>query len=368
MSDPVANVTDQRHPPRIEVAGLDLNFHQVELDDLTPTGHQIARAAGARPPDSAVVLRQLDDGDIELIGLNTVVDLTRDAGRFIVAPADHVSLFTVDGERYKWPGGIISGAAIRKLAGVPQDKAILLQRVDQPDREISAADLIDLDRAGIEAFISVRKTWKLQVQGVTITVESPTIVAREAIRLAGFNPDKPWQLFLKVKGEPKREIGIDDPIDLTTPGIEKLRLMPKVIDNGEAPSAPRCEFGILAEDEAYLNQAGLKWETVIVDGRRWLLIRGYPLPAGYTVTTSDIALELPPTYPQAQIYGFYAYPPLALANGREIDRTQLRGTIDGKEFHGWSRYRPGQVWDPDSDNVATHLALVDGSLAKEVGE
>lgn len=353
---------------RIEVAGLDLVFREVVLNDPTPTARQIAHAAGARPPDDAVVLRQLDDGDLDLVRPDEVLDLTHGTGRFIVAQADHVSLFKVDGERYEWPGGVISGAAIRRVANVPGDKAVYLQRIDQPDREILPADIVDLDRTGIEAFIAERKTWPLQVQGVTITLDTPTVIAREAIRLAGFDTAKPWQIFLKVRGEEKREIGIDDPIDLTRPGIEKLRLMPKVIDNGEAPSAPRRQFDIMAEDEAYLKRAGFNWETVIDGERRWLIIRSYPLPAGYTVPANDVALELPPTYPQAQIYGFYAYPPIMLASGREIDRSQMRGAIDGNEFHGWSRYRPGQVWDPDSDNVASHLTLVDASLAKEVGE
>lgn len=206
------------------------------------------------------------------------------------------------------------------------------------------------------------------MQGVVITLGTSNVIAREAIGLAGFDPNKPWQIFLKVKGEAKRPIGIDELIDLTAPGIEKLRLMPKVIDNGEAPAGPRRHFAMLAEDEAYLHQVGLKWEAVVDGDRRWLLIRRYPLPAGFSTSKSDIALELPPTYPQAQIYGFYAFPPIALSSGREIPSTQLRGTIDGNEYHGWSRYRPNQAWDPDSDNVATQLTLVDASLAKEAGE
>jgi len=366
MSTPNDTELSARH--HIEVAGLDLNFRQVELNDLTPTGHQIAHAAGARPPDDAVVLRQLDDGDIDLVRPDEVIDLSHDNGRFIVALADHISFFKVEGERYDWPGNLISGAAVRRIAGVPGDKALYLQLVDEADQEVLPADLINLDRPGIEAFITVHRTWKLQVQGMNLTFEMPSVRARDAVREAGIDPNKPWQLFLKVQGEPKREIGMDDMIDLTTPGIEKLRLMPKVIDNGEAPSAPRRHFDILPEDEAYLRHAGLTWETVIEGGRRWLLIRCYPLPAGYTVDANDVALELPLTYPQAQIYGFYVYPPVALTSGRAIPCTQLRGVIDRNEFHGWSRYRPGQVWDPDSDNVASHLALVDASLSKEAGE
>jgi hypothetical protein len=81
-----------------------------------------------------------------------------------------------------------------------------------------------------------------------------------------------------------------------------------------------------------------------------------------------LALEIPLTYPGAQIDMFYAYPPLALKSGRAIDRTQVRATILGLEFHGWSRHRNASApWDAAHDCVATHLALVESAIAKEVG-
>ena len=98
------------------------------------------------------------------------------------------------------------------------------------------------------------------------------------------------------------------------PGIEKLRLTPKDVNNGEAPAVPCRTFALLDIDEAHLNRLGLKWETLVEAERRWLLLYDYPLPAGYTVARTSMALEIPPTYPGAQIYGFYAYPPLALAS------------------------------------------------------
>ena len=74
-------------------------------------------------------------------------------------------------------------------------------------------------------------------------------------------------------------------------------------------------------------------------------------------------------HPGAQIYGFYAYPPLALACGRAIESTQLRGVLLGVEFQGWSRNRgPAAPWNSSTDNVVTQLALVDAALAKEIGE
>jgi Prokaryotic E2 family E len=161
---------------------------------------------------------------------------------------------------------------------------------------------------------------------------------------------------------------LTDTIDLRTPGIEKLRLTPKEVNNGEAPCAPRRDFDLLDADKAHLDRLGLRWESVEEANRRWLIIRDYPLPGGYTVGETLLALEIPPTYPGAQIYGFYAFPPLALSSGRTIESTHLRGSIRGCEFHGWSRNRGSTPWNPALDCVATQLALVDAALAKEVGE
>lgn len=81
-----------------------------------------------------------------------------------------------------------------------------------------------------------------------------------------------------------------------------------------------------------------------------------------------LTLEIPPTYPQAALYGFYAFPPLALASGRDIPSTQMRGTIRGQEFHGWSRHRGSVAWNPVKDNVVTQLALADEAMTKEGGQ
>jgi len=362
-------------PVLIQVAGLDLVFHAVQIDDPTPTGHQIAKAAGCKPPDDALVLHVRSDGELDLVRPDEVIDVRGGAARFVAVVADHVSLFKVDGERFEWPGGVISGLVVRRVARVPEDRTLYLERTDLPDREIELAELINLDRSGIESFITTRKTWKLNVHGVIEEFTHPKVAVRDALIAAKIDPTKPWQIFLKVVGQPKVEVTLDQVIDLTTPGIEKLRLMPRAVDNGEAPSAPRRTFAMLEEDLNYLEGLGLVWETVVEPAaspgavaRRWLLIKGYPLPAGYTARFTDLALEIPPTYPQAQIYGFYANPAPALVNGRTIPNTQLTGTISGIPFIGWSRYRAGQPWNPDVDNVVTQLALVEASLAKEAGE
>jgi hypothetical protein len=221
---------------------------------------------------------------------------------------------------------------------------------------------------GRERHIGREHVWKFDVQGVILDVLTPEIVVRDALVRAGFNPDQEWQIFLKVRGEPKRPVTLNDTIDLRTPGLEKLRLTPKHVNNGDAQQRPLRDFSLLDVDEAHLGRLSLRWETVEEAQRRWLVIHQFPVPAGYTVGHTQLALEIPPTYPGAQIYGFYAFPPLALANGRAIESTQLRGTVFGREFHGWSRNRGAVAWNPQHDNVVTQLALVDAALSREVGE
>jgi hypothetical protein len=209
------------------------------------------------------------------------------------------------------------------------------------------------------------EVWKLNVQGVIIRSRTPEIVVRQAIQQAGFNPGTPWIIVLKVAGEPKREVDLSFVIDLRHKGIEKLRLTPRQINNGEMSGQRRVAFAMLPQDEALLDRLGFDWETLVDAGRRWLIIRNYPLPPGYQVATATIAIEVPVSYPGAQLDMFYCHPPLALPSGAAIPQTQQIETVIGLPFQRWSRHRQ---WDPARDTLATHLALVDESLHREVGQ
>jgi len=353
----------------IDVADQTLTYRQVSIDDLTPTATQLALAAGFKSVEGISVLQVLPTGDLENVRPNETVDLRRETGRFIIVESDRAYRLTIDDQRFDSPCRIVSGGLLRKLGQVPTNKVIYFERQDQPDRQVHDQDLVDLDAAGVESFVSRKLVWKLNVQGVVLELFAPTIVVREALVEAGFNPDQGWHIFLKIIGQQKKQVELTTLIDLRTPGIEKLRLTPKDVNNGEASVMPCRAFALLDIDETHLNRLGLKWETLIETERRWLLLHNYPLPAGYTVAHSKVALEIPPTYPGEQIYGFYAYPPLALSSGREIASTQLRGVLLGVEYHGWSRNRgPAAPWDANIDNVVTQLALVDAALAKEVDE
>ncbi|WP_297447186.1 multiubiquitin domain-containing protein [Acidiferrobacter sp.] len=358
----------------IKVSGFSLTFHDVEISSEMPSGAQISLAAGFKPEYESTILKILSNGELEEIRPDEVVALCDSTRKFVIVKGDRGYELTINRVRFDWPWRVISGGQLRKLGQVSAKMEIYLDLPDHVERVIHEHDLVDLDPPGVEAFKTRQLQWELNVQGVILAVHEPTIVVRQAIKDAGFDPNKDWIIILRVRGEPKREVDLDFVVDLRTPGIEKLRLTPKEVNNGEAPSVPCRQFDLLEIDERFLNGLGLFWETIVDNtvanqSRRWLLIHNYPVPAGFTVDHALLALEIPLTYPGAQIDMFYTSPPLALTSGRAIDRTQVSATLLGAPFNGWSRHRGAQSrWSPVSDNVSTHLALVESAMAKETGE
>lgn len=350
----------------IQIFGLDLsNPTVVQLHDKTPVGSQIALAAGFSPDQQASVV-QWRSKTLEDIGPNEPVDLSQSV-RFIVVESDGYSRFTIDGLRFDWPAAAISVSAARKLAEIPPSKGLFLERQDEPDKPLAEDDVVPLGHHGVERFSSRQLKWELNVQGVVLTLHEPTIVVRDALSKAGLNPDQGWQIFLKVEGQPKKPMTLDAIVDLRTPGIEKLRVSPLDVGNGEGASSTLRNFRLLEVDEAFLNANYPGWEAVVEGGRQWLLLPGYTLPEGYSVSTVLMALEIPPTYPATQVDMFYLMPAVALQTGGQIPAADYRQDIRGLQFQRWSRHRgSGNQWSPAHDNVVTHLALVEAALLKEV--
>lgn len=352
----------------IEIAGTDLVFHNHDPETETPTGGKIAKLAGFTEGQHPFVLQWMNDGDFEGLRPQEEADLSK-GKKFIVALADASNRILIDGNELDWPADEISNDAIRKLGRIPDGKLIYLERQDEPDLLVGNNDMIKIHKDGVEEFRSREpKTWELNVQGVTIMSATPSISVVDALTRAGFDPNV-WIIHLRVQGQPKRQLEIGDTIDLTTPGIEKVRLTAKDVNNGEARSAPRQDFALLEVDEEHLDSLGLVWETRVEGKFRWLIIHGYAVPQGYTVSSTTLALHLPASYPEAQIDMFYVNPPLQLASGGAIAATDSSQVIGNTSFQRWSRHRgAGSVWNPLKDNVITHLALVESAIAKEVGQ
>jgi len=351
----------------IETGDAAFNFSSARIADAKVVGSQIVEAAGVRPADDVVVLQHLATGELESLRMNEPVDLAVPGVErfFVLTDADVLNRFFVDRLGMEWPHKTLAARHIKFLAKAGPDEHLVF---DGPHGPVVLEDdaVIDISKGGVERMRLERQNWLLNVHGVMLTLTKPTIVASDALVQAGFDP-KDWRIMLKVAGSPAVPIGRDDVVDLRTPGIEKLRLIKDDVNNGEAPPQPERAFALLTVDEAHLDRLGLRWETVNEGQRRFLLIHNYAIMAGYNVDRVVLALEIPPDYPGAAIYGLFTYPPLKLTSGRQIPNPRPDSEIRGQIYSGWSRYRVPIQWNADVDNVVTQLALVELALAKEVG-
>jgi hypothetical protein len=356
------------HPPdQSGHARVQVNDLIVPLHDSTPTGEQILAAADLRPVDEFALLLWPAAGPVRECALDEVFQLTS-AGpplAFFAHRADGVRYFVLDDVRYAWAGPL-DGRTVRRIGRVPEDREIWREHRDEPDACLHDDDAVHLEHMGVEKLYTRERVWLLDVQGERTEWHHPDVLVREALERAGFDLTKKWVVVLRVKGKPPRPVELTDTVDLREPGIERLWVRPADVNNGEGPTAPRRDFGLLPKDEAFLATSGFEWDTVKDAGRRWLIVRSYILPGGYSVPSCGLAIEMPESYPTAQLDMFYCTPPLSLVNRAAPAATESRVNIKGTSYQRWSRHRV-HAWSASKDSLATHFGLIEQSLAREVG-
>ncbi|MGK5076539.1 multiubiquitin domain-containing protein [Janthinobacterium sp. ZB1P44] len=342
---------------------VEANGQEIVLRDTTPTGRQILNAAQCHPTVEFSLLQLLPDRSLEEISPEEVAQMNQAETSFFALQTDSLFYFLLNDNKYPW-AAVVNESVLRMLAGVPEYAQIWMERRSEVDKQIEPGQNVSLKGDGIERFYTKLPTWQLDVQGVIVTSAQPRITVRQALELAKIDPDRPWNFILKIDGK-KESVELTTVIDLTKPGIERLRVMPKVINNGEGPG-PRRQFSLLENDARFLNSAAYHWETIIDADRRWLLLHDYQLPAGYHQTTTTLAIDIPALYPTAELDMFYCAPALSLNTDAAIPQTEFQQTILGAIYQRWSRHRESQAWSPACDSVITHLGLVEEALQREV--
>ena len=376
---PLEDITEcvrLQRPPRfadsyqVSIADQNLTQQSVCISDPVPTGRQILEASNRFPAENFMLLMRQATGNVEEIGLSETVNVYQQGvEQFIAFEVDRLFYFELNGRRLPWGDKFITENILRILGGIDSNQSLWLTDRSAEDKMLNDADKVNLSKKGLEIIYSKAKSWKLNVHGVVITSDTPTILASVAMIQAGFDPSEDWNLILKVKGQPKKPISTDDEIDLTHSGIEKLRLMRKEIVNGEKPIDLRSEFVLLDKDTKYLNALEVHWETLLDGSRRWLIIKDFQLPNGYNQEKTDIAIDIPPAYPDAALDMFYCNPPLNLKSGAVIAQTNSQQAIAGSSYQRWSRHlAPSTRWNPKVDSVITQMTVVEESLLREVGQ
>jgi len=203
----------------------------------------------------------------------------------------------------------------------------------------------------------------IRVDKTKYTVPTDHMTGAAILTLAGKVPPSGYKLTQKHRGGAATTIGLDQEVDFRAPGVERFMTLKRDQTEGRAV---RREVTLPSHDVAHLNSTGLRWETIGAPGAAWLLIHDWPVAEGYTSKTVTLALQIPPSYPEAQIDMAYFAPALARQDGQPIAKVRAQ-QIDGQTFQRWSRHRTAEApWRPGEDDVANHLVLVNDWLEREL--
>ncbi len=205
--------------------------------------------------------------------------------------------------------------------------------------------------------------FKIQIDKQQLETSVATPSARELLVLAGKVPVERFALYLKSKGQPRR-LELDERVDLREPGVEKFVTLP--LDQTEGLGAGRRQFSMPDEDREWLDSLNLIYELIAEGGVPRVVIYGWQVPQGYTTEKVDVNIRIDPGYPDVQIDMVYFSPALVRSDGRTIGATS-DDSFDGKVWQRWSRHRTSEnPWRPGLDSLATHFALIDDWLAREL--
>lgn len=194
----------------------------------------------------------------------------------------------------------------------------------------------------------------------------PDLTGRDLLVIAGKHHPERFKLLQKI-GSTMKPVALDEVVHVSDKGEERFITLPLDQTEGEQMLPLRRDFTLPEGDRETLDATGLRWEAAQEMGVPRVVIRDYPVGAGYVPGRTDLMVRLLPGYPTSQIDMWYFHPPLARADGAQI-RALVSDTFEGKTWQGWSRHRTGlNPWRPDIDDIGTHLALVEHCLALEVG-
>jgi hypothetical protein len=234
------------------------------------------------------------------------------------------------------------------------------------DKNLNRNDeVIDLQQASEKGHTPEKgKKYRYTVDGAEFISDTQTRIGRVILELAGKKPAEKYILRKKVKGN-WITVGPDEVVDFTEPGLEKFKTLPNDQTEGENENSLKREFSLLEEDEEFLNGLQLSWEAAKLNNENWILVHGYPIPEGYNVSKTILAIRMTAGYPTSQLDMAYFYPALSRSDAQPINNLAVM-QLDGKMFQQWSRHRTSQnPWREGIDNLSTHIPLADAWLLNE---
>lgn len=210
------------------------------------------------------------------------------------------------------------------------------------------------------------KPYKIKIDGNMFEVENRYITGREILALVQKSPEDN-EVALKEHGHDTRVIGLDEQVDLETPGLEKFITYSTSHIDGEGGPQGSSPFVLPEEDMMFAERHHDQIELILEGNKQWVLIHDFDVPEGYNIDKVTAAIQLPVGYPSLGPDMVYFYPGLALTSGRAIHAADVLVTILGKTYQRWSRhFTSSSPWRPGEDSLETYCLMIKGWLKKEL--
>lgn len=117
-------------------------------------------------------------------------------------------------------------------------------------------------------------------------------------------------------------------------------------------------------DIEYLKSKGIRFEEKDEGGKKGIILKGRPLPAGrYDASKADILILLPPGYPDVAPDMFYLMPWVKLVPANKYpNKADQPLQFAGQKWQRWSRHN--KEWRPGVDGIWTMIKRVDDALER----
>jgi len=101
---------------------------------------------------------------------------------------------------------------------------------EKPEDLVDEVDLETLAKSGQRP--PKARRYRIRIDESYYVVTKPHLTGRELLMLAGKHPPEAFILTEKIRGGAVRTIGLDEVVDLTTPGIERFNTLPREVQEG----------------------------------------------------------------------------------------------------------------------------------------
>ncbi len=146
-------MSEHKHVFHVDLIAENGARQTVALSDAVPTGRQILEEAHCLPADEFILLLVQHDGMLKEVNLSDTVHIRHDApAEFYLFKSDRTLFEDVDGRRFPWGSSRISEPMLKKLAGVPENYRVWLERKGEEDLLISLGAEVALSESCLERF------------------------------------------------------------------------------------------------------------------------------------------------------------------------------------------------------------------------